>query len=378
MRYRQVIEAEIAVSWCHRVFFTRGAWDRCNTLLAELIRGSKHASGSLVVLDTGFANRLPSLSDEVVSYFKEHDLTLAEPPLMLSGGEHVKNEWHQVNQIYAAFERARLCRQSTVIAVGGGALLDVAGFAAATAHRGLRHIRLPTTSLAQADAGVGMKNGVNAFGRKNFIGTFAPPFAVVNDLDALTTLPEREKRCGYAEAVKVALIRDPEFLNWIESHADALAAFETASVETLVRRCAELHVRHIATSGDPFEKGSARPLDFGHWSAHKLEQLSGHQIRHGEAVALGVALDTLYSARAGLLAGSSAERVMRLLQRLGFALFAEEMLAPELMDGLEEFREHLGGELTLTLLDSIGSAVEVHEIDGRLMKRCIRELHDLA
>jgi 3-dehydroquinate synthase len=148
----------------------------------------------------------------------------------------------------------------------------------------------------------------------------------------------------------------------------------------LIRRCAELHLEHIATSGDPFEFGAARPLDFGHWSAHKLEQLSEYQIRHGEAVAIGVALDVVYSRMMGFIDAASAERVLRLLETLGFELFASELLHVNsqdsllVLDGLEEFREHLGGELTITLLKQIGKGFEVHEMN---LPKVIAALYEL-
>jgi 3-dehydroquinate synthase len=259
-------------------------------------------------------------------------------------------------------------------------LLDVVGLAAATAHRGVRHVRIPTTTLSQADSGVGVKNGINAFGKKNFIGTFAPPYAVINDFQLLASLAPRDKRAGYVEAVKVALIRDKEFFESIEGDAKRLSEFEPAAMQRLIYRCAELHVNHIATGGDPFEFGSSRPLDFGHWSAHKLEQLSEYKIRHGEAVAMGIALDTLYSRKLGLLDEDSAERVLQLLEALGFELYANEFLHANsegsllVLDGLEEFREHLGGELTITLLKAIGKGVEVHEVRS---PKVIESIHEL-
>jgi 3-dehydroquinate synthase len=246
--------------------------------------------------------------------------------------------------------------------------------------------------LSQADSGIGVKNGVNAFGKKNFIGAFAPPHAVINDFNLLATLKPRDKRAGYVEAVKVACIRDRAFFEEIEREADKLAAFEPAAMKRLIRRCAELHLDHIAMSGDPFESGSARPLDFGHWSAHKLEQLSDFQICHGEAVAVGIALDVLYSRNIGLLEAESAERILKLLERLGFKLFADELLSADagdnlqILNGLEEFREHLGGELTITLLLEIGRGAEIHVINMpkvieaiyELQQRHSRQSHELS
>jgi 3-dehydroquinate synthase len=267
-----------------------------------------------------------------------------------------------------------------VIGVGGGALLDLVGLAAATAHRGVRHIRLPTTTLSQADSGVGVKNGINAFGKKNFIGTFAVPFAVINDFALLTSLAPRDKRAGYSEAVKVACIRDPVFFDFLEYRAAKLLDFDGASMERLIYRCAELHINHIAASGDPFEFGSARPLDFGHWSAHKLEQLSDYRIRHGEAVAIGIALDVIYSRRMGYLPAQGCDRILNLIEALGFDLFANELLNVDkdgdfmVLRGLEEFREHLGGELNITLLAEIGRGFEVHEMNDAVIVESIQEL----
>jgi 3-dehydroquinate synthase len=337
-----------------------------------------------VVLEDSLAQAVPDLGPRIERYFAAHapQVRLVHPPLYACGGERAKNSTSLVSEIYSQIQRHHVDRHSYLIAVGGGALLDVAGYAAATAHRGIRHVRIPTTTLSQADSGVGVKNGLNALGQKNFIGTFAPPFAVLNDFQLLATLPPREKRSGYVEAVKVACIRDAAFFDQIERDAGALAAFAPDAMKPVIRRCAELHLEHIATSGDPFESGSARPLDFGHWAAHKLEQLSHFSISHGEAVAIGIALDVLYSRNTGLLDGVAAERVLGLLEKLGFTLFASELLnadnaeLPALLSGLEEFREHLGGELSVTLLSEIGCSIEVHEMDSRPIAAAIHELRE--
>ncbi|MBM3845333.1 MAG: 3-dehydroquinate synthase, partial [Verrucomicrobia bacterium] len=290
------------------------------------------------------------------------------------------NSYFHVSEIQSLVDRFHIDRHSYILAVGGGALLDMAGLAASTAHRGVRQVRIPSTTLSQNDSGVGVKNGINAFGKKNFIGTFAPPFAVINDLSLLKSLPARDKRAGYSEAVKVALIRDWEFFEWLEAQSSALRRFSPGPMERLIHRCAELHVHHIATSGDPFEFGSARPLDFGHWAAHKLEQLSDYRLRHGEAVAIGIALDALYSKRMGFIDAVSCDRALGLLEKLGFDLFAEELKLTDqagsrrVLQGLEEFREHLGGQLTVTLLRGIGQGFEVHEMDEAKVALCIDEL----
>lgn len=371
------IDVQLRVGFRHQVHITRRVFDRSNPLLASLLQTG--ARRCIAVIDSNVAQALPNIPEQLALYADTAGIELPLAPLVISGGERAKDGLHELERIYDAIESANLCRRSCVIAVGGGAVLDVAGFAAATAHRGVRLIRLPTTTLAQGDAGVGVKNGFNAFGKKNYIGTFAPPFAVVNDLEFLLTQPTRSKRSGLSEAVKVALIRDAAFFEWLEAHATQLRALDGDVVEELVCRTAKLHVQHIATAGDPFEFGAARPLDFGHWSAHKLEQMSNYALMHGEAVAIGIALDVLFSNAAGSLAAAGLNRVMAVLETIGFDLWSSELdHEEELLEGLEEFRQHLGGELTVTMLERIGSGIEIHQIDRASMRSCIHELRRRA
>jgi 3-dehydroquinate synthase len=380
------IERTIQVSWRHRVYFTRDVFGAENDLLKQVLAldRSNPCAKVLVVVDDSLAASQPDLVKRIESYFNRHsrELKLVCAPMVVEGGERAKNSNFYVSEIQSHVEKHHIDRHSYIIAIGGGALLDVVGLAAATAHRGVRHVRIPTTTLSQDDSGVGVKNGINAFGKKNFIGTFAPPFAVINDFDLLASLPDRDKRAGYVEAVKVALIRDSAFFNQIERDADKLAIFESDAMQRLIFRSAELHMNHIATSGDPFEFGSARPLDFGHWAAHKLEQISDYRIRHGEAVAIGIALDVIYSRRMGFIDSVSAERILVLLEKLGFELFANELLHEDssgelvVLKGLEEFREHLGGQLTITLLQGVGRGFEVHEMESPAVLASIHELQE--
>jgi 3-dehydroquinate synthase len=379
-----VIEHPIQVTFRHRVYFTHDVFGLSNPTLREVLLNEepRRPHRALVIVDESLARSQPRLIGQMEAYFQQEpgELVLVCAPIIMEGGERVKNSYFHVSEVQSQVDRFRLDRHSYLLAIGGGALLDMVGLAAATAHRGLRHVRLPTTTLSQDDSGVGVKNGINAFGKKNFIGTFAPPFAVINDFELLATLSPRDKRAGYVEAVKVALIRDPSFFEAIEKDAARLRFFDPSAMESLIYRCAELHLKHIATSGDPFEFGSARPLDFGHWAAHKLEQLSEFKIRHGEAVAIGIAIDVIYSRLAGWLDAPSTERVLNLLENLGFELFANELTHVNskgqliVLEGLEEFREHLGGELTITLLDQIGRGIEVHEMKLPLVIRAIDEL----
>ncbi len=369
------IEQVVEVSFRYPVAFTSDLFSVENSLLAQTCRPSVpgRVPRVLVVVDEGVSDAYPALVDDIEAWFRAFaaSLDLVRSPLLVPGGEQVKNDHQHVDLIREAVNEFGIDRHSYIVVVGGGAVLDMAGFAAATAHRGIRLIRVPTTVLSQNDSGVGVKNSVNEFGKKNFLGTFVPPYAVLNDFAFLERLSDREWRGGMSEAVKVALLKDPGFFAYLEAHAEALKARDLESMKWLFYRCAELHLNHIATSGDPFEFGSSRPLDFGHWSAHKLEQITAYEWRHGEAVAAGIALDSTYAYLCGMLPEADWRRIVALFPALGLPIYAPEWEASlddpdasdNVMAGLNEFREHLGGELTIMLLEGIGKGIEVHEID---------------
>lgn len=375
---------QLAVPFHYEVTFTSDVFDAENPVLARALArrepGKRHRA--FFVIDAGVGRAWPQLPDQIERYAAAHahTLELAGSPVVVPGGEQVKNDPRHIEGVHQEIARRGLDRQSFAVIVGGGAVQDMAGFAAATAHRGVRVIRLPTTVLSQNDSGVGVKNGVNAFGLKNFVGTFAPPFAVINDARFLETLDRRDRIAGIAEAVKVSLIRDAEFFEWLAANATRLRNLEAQPTAFMVERSAELHLRHIESGGDPFELGSARPLDFGHWSAHKLESLTAHRLRHGEAVAIGLALDTLISVEVGLLSAGIAERILGVLREIGLPTFHAELETVDrtgtlkVIEGLREFQEHLGGELTVTLLRGPGQAVDWHEMDPALIARAIRTL----
>lgn len=382
----RVYQQQFAVSYSYAVHFSWALFSPVNPILRDTLctlePSRRHRC--IVFVDDGVAAAHPNLLTEITSYASAHAdaMDLVTPPLLVAGGEKIKNELFHIEWMQGLIQEHRIDRHSYVIAIGGGAVLDAVGLVAATSHRGIRLIRMPTTVLSQNDSGVGVKNSANLKGSKNFIGTFAPPFAVLNDLTFIENLPAREKIAGMAEAVKVALIRDADFFTWLESHVNALTLFEPDAMATMIQRCAELHMRQIAKGGDPFEAGSARPLDFGHWAAHKIESLTRNHVRHGEAVAIGIALDTHYSVLSGLLEKGTDDRIAALLELLGFRLWHPVLEARTadgtnpLLQGLREFREHLGGELTITLLEGIGRGVEVHHMDEGLIARAIMWLKE--
>lgn len=359
------------------VCFDRGVLAADNPLLSDILkRAGAGPHRILPVIDDQVLAGHPDLIEQL-RHYAEHNperMTLIEPPLIVRGGEICKSDPVEVDEFYQRTQTDRIDRHSFALVIGGGAVIDAIGYAAATAHRGIRLIRMPTTVLAQNDAGIGVKNAINYRGRKNYLGTFATPFAVLNDFDLLKSLPAREQIAGMAEAVKVALIRDGEFFSWLHQARFRLAEFESEAMEHMIVRCAELHLEHIRTSGDPFEQGSARPLDFGHWCAHRLEELSGSKLRHGEAVAIGIALDSLYSHALGMIDDQTLMQIRETLEGVGFSLRHPALEALDVPLALEEFREHLGGRLCITLLTAAGQAQEVDQIDQETMSGCRRVL----
>ncbi|MEZ4901295.1 MAG: 3-dehydroquinate synthase [Spirosomataceae bacterium] len=370
----QTLQQAFQVPYTYSIFFTKGLFDLGNKTLADFFLSLKEAGFQrkvLMVVDDGFLAHHPTLQQAIITYFEtlQDSIKLITKIIVLPGGEEAKNASELFDKIVEAINDYGIDRHSFVIGMGGGAILDLVGYAAAVSHRGVKHIRIPTTVLSQNDSGVGVKNGINYQGKKNFLGTFAPPVAVFNDLTFLRSLNDRDWRSGIAEAIKVALIKDKAFFEWIEAHTEALTQRDEEAMAYLIHRCAEMHVEHIR-SGDPFEFGSSRPLDFGHWAAHKLEYLTDFQLRHGEAVAIGIALDSVYSTKVASLSHTELQRILAVMQQLGFDLYHPKLSENDkinLRNGLQEFREHLGGQLTIMLLDKIGKGAEVHEMDNGLI-----------
>lgn len=375
-----VINQAFQVPYSFNIVFTQNLFSLDNKEFINFLSNFGDTSFQkkiLFLIDEGVAENHPYLMESIKQYFQgESQISLANEILVLPGGELVKNDTQYLDKTLLAINEYGIDRHSFVAAIGGGAFLDMVGYASCIAHRGVKHIRIPTTVLSQNDSGVGVKNGVNFLGKKNFLGTFSPPVAVFNDSNFLTTLSDRDWRSGISEAVKVALIKDLAFFEWLEENASAMANREMIVMNEQIFRSAALHTNHIS-SGDPFEMGSARPLDFGHWAAHKLEYLSNFEIRHGEAVAIGIALDSIYSELLGLISEEDSTRIIRLLKTLGFTLYHESLAENDklnLWEGLNEFREHLGGILTITILEKLGKGKEVHEVDFKLMKLAVDRL----
>lgn len=377
----ELYEQRFSVPFEYPVYFTRNVFDAANPLLESVLdrKREKRRHRVLVYVDSGVAAAHRDLTKRIKDYFHDRPklLELAGSPDVIPGGAAAKRNWDRVKDIMWSIGNHHLDRQSFVLAAGGGSVLDMVGFAASLVHRGLRLVRMPTTVLAQNDAGVGVKNGMDEHGAKNYVGTFAPPFAVINDFSFLPTLEDRDWVGGIAEAFKVAIIKDAEFFDWLCGNASLLRGRDRTAMETLVRRTALLHLEHIRTSGDPFEFGAARPLDFGHWAGHKLEAMSGHTLGHGQAIAVGIAVDSFYATRQGLISGDELARIIKGMTDAGLpvwdALLDERTPegVPIVLDGLKQFQEHLGGALNVTLPEGIGAKIEVHQVYADVVEEAI-------
>jgi 3-dehydroquinate synthase len=367
------LDIDFQVPYRHRLRFTDDCLGSDWEVVESLMEGSEGVAARVQCwVDQGVSDADSRLIERLQERLAGSDrLQSTGLVRLLEGGEEVKNQSRWVDSVFAAIDAEGLDRRSYILVVGGGAVLDAVGYAAAIAHRGIRLVRIPTTTLAQGDSGVGVKNAINAFGKKNWKGTFAVPWGVVNDARLLELLPDRDFRCGFSEAVKVALLKDSDFFHWLHQNASQIADRKALPVREALQRSVTLHLMHITRGGDPFESREARPLDFGHWSAHKLEGLSRYRLRHGEAVAIGVALDTAYSTLVHGLQPEVLDETLQVLGHLGLPAFDPLLDHPQLVDGLEEFRQHLGGRLTLTMLTGVGQPIDVHQVDSQRMKDAI-------
>lgn len=380
MKYQQ----RLAVRFEYDVVFTRSVFALDNDALATVLGNG--CSRAVFFVDEGLVSHWPELPNSITEWCREHSKTieLATTVEIVPGGEKIKNNLDILDIVGRLSAQLGLDRQSYAVIVGGGAVLDAVGFAVATVHRGLRQIRVPTTALSQGDSGVGVKNSLNRFGIKNYYGAFAPPWAVMIDTDFLKTLEQRDWVSGIAEAFKVGIIKDKEFMDYLGKNAKKLASRDQEAMEHVIQRSAHLHLDHIRLSGDAFERESSRPLDFGHWAAHRLEDMTGYELRHGEAVAIGMALDIHCAMGLGLIDKAGLECVLGAMERSGLALWHEALARRakdgdlEVLSGLDQFRQHLGGELTLAMPRGLGDMVFINELSPTLVEDAIEFLKERA
>ncbi len=381
----RTIQQRFTVSYSYPVVFCRGLFETSSDTLLKMLQLDPAAQTPhrvLFVVDRGVERAHPQLCAQITAWVQAHPDTieLAAPIEFLPGNEFVKKHDALTEKLIRLAYQVHFGRKDTFIVIGGGAVQDVVGYIAGIVHRGCHVIRINTTTLSQADAGIGVKNGVDYGAAKNYLGTFAPPLGVINDSHFLTTLTDKDWRNGIAEAIKVAIIKDANFFDWIECTADDLRMRDLKTMETLIERTAELHLRHIS-GGDPFERGSARPLDFGHWAGHRLEALSCFQLSHGEAVSIGIALDSVYAMQTGYITEGECTRIISLLRACGLPIWSDELALCgadgrlAVLEGLLQFQEHLGGVLCVTLPKHIGDRIEVNEMNADAITEAVTLLH---
>lgn len=327
---------------CCRIRVEPGLLDRASTW-TDLVRGRV-----LVVTD---GNVAPLYLDRL-----QAALARFEPAaLVLEAGEAHKTatQWLQILERLAA-EGAQ--RDATLIALGGGVIGDLVGFAAASYMRGIRLIQAPTTLLAQVDAAIGGKTGFNLAAGKNLVGAFHQPEAVLIDVTTLASLPKREYLAGLAEVIKYGAIGDAAFLDWLDAHRMRLLAREESAMQQAVARSVEHKIRVV--EADEREAGRRALLNFGHSFGHAIESATGYRrLLHGEAVAIGMAQAAELSARLGMVSGDDAARLIELVASFGLpTAVPDDLAAAELVERMRLDKKNRAGRLRLVLLQALGQA----------------------
>ncbi len=289
--------------------------------------------------------------------------------VVLEDGEHSKR-WTSLERVFDALLAARCGRDTLIVALGGGVIGDLAGFAAAIYQRGVALLQVPTTLLAQVDSSVGGKTAINHVQGKNMLGAFHQPRAVITDVATLDTLPERELRAGLAEVIKHALALDLPFVEWLEKSIDSLLARERSALVYAVRRCCELKAGVVAA--DERESGVRSLLNFGHTFGHAIEAGTGYGAwLHGEAIAAGMVMAAELSARAGLLAAADVHRVRSLLSRAGLPVAGPALSTERLLELMALDKKVARGRTRFVLLEAIGRAALRADLEERQVREAI-------
>jgi len=315
-------------------------------LLAQFIGGSRAA----VVTNTTVA---PLYLERMSGGLTGSGLDVVT--IVLPDGESYKN-WETLNLVYDALLAARCDRQTTVIALGGGVIGDLAGFAAASYQRGVPYVQVPTTLLAQVDSSVGGKTAINHPAGKNMIGAFYQPVAVFADVDTLSTLPDRELRAGLAEVIKYGLLSDLEFFEWVEANIDKLLAHDTEALTLAVQQSCAIKARIVAL--DENETGTRALLNLGHTFGHAIETAMGYGVwLHGEAVAAGMVMAADLSRRLGILSEADVRRLIVLLERTGLPVSVPGITVARFIELMSVDKKVASGKIRFVLLERLGSAI---------------------
>ena len=337
---------------------------------ADLLRDARlfapHVKGKRVAIVT---NRViaPHYLARVLQTLAQADAQAV--PVLIEDGERAKG-WDTLDRVIDALLAARLGRDALIVALGGGVVGDLAGFAAAVYQRGIPFIQAPTTLLAQVDSSVGGKTAINHARGKNMVGAFHQPLAVIADVASLDTLPDRELRAGIAEVIKHGVVLDLQFVTWLEANVDKLLARDRATLEHAVRRSCELKAQVVAA--DERESGLRAILNFGHTFGHAIEAGVGYgEWLHGEAVAAGMVMAAELSARAGTLRREDAGRVKALIARAGLPVRGPKLALERYLELMQVDKKAAGGHVRFILLERLGRAALRGDLDDRLVRESI-------
>ncbi|WP_445116779.1 3-dehydroquinate synthase [Acinetobacter sp. WZC-1] len=305
--------------------------------------------------------------DDYVTAIQQLGKTVAT--CILPDGEKYKNIEH-LNLIFDALLEAGFNRDCTVLALGGGVIGDMAGFASACFQRGVYFIQVPTTLLSQVDSSVGGKTGINHPLGKNMIGAFQQPQVVLADMSQLATLPDRELSAGLAEVIKYALLGDIEFLAWLEAHMDGLVGRDaTLLAEAVYRSCAH---KAAIVARDEKEQGERALLNLGHTFGHAIESYLGYGVwLHGEAVATGMVMAADLSHRMGWISAEDLARTKNIIHRANLPVACPEIPLDDFLAYMAHDKKVLDGQLRLVLLKQLGRAIITRDFDTKQMKQAI-------
>jgi len=333
-------------------------------LLGQTKPPEQHIVGRdlLLVSNTTVA---PLYGDALISSLSSRRIVQAVLP---DGEEH--KTLSNISRLLDVMVANRFNRDCVVIALGGGVVGDMAGFAAACYQRGVNYVQVPTTLLAQVDSSVGGKTGVNHPGGKNLIGAFHQPTAVIADTDTLRTLPDRELRAGVAEVIKYGLIRDSVFFTWLEANIEKLLARDAGALTHAIRRSCEIKAEIVAR--DEREQGERALLNLGHTFGHAIESATGYtQWLHGEAVGAGMMMAAALSRECGLISSSDTERLQRLLQRAGLPTLARGLTSAQMLEHMRIDKKVKDGRIRFVLLRGFGSAFVTSDYPDAALQRAL-------
>ncbi|HEX2585796.1 MAG TPA: 3-dehydroquinate synthase [Steroidobacteraceae bacterium] len=340
-------------------------------LLQDVTLISKHVSARNVLIVTN-----TTIAPLYLMTLKQALMGKRIAEISLPDGEHTKS-FATLNLIFDALIENRMNRDAAIIALGGGVVGDMAGFAAACYQRGIDYIQIPTTLLAQVDSSVGGKTAVNHPGGKNLIGAFHQPRAVIADISVLNTLSDREMRAGFAEVIKYGLIYDVEFFSWLEQNASKILSRDAAALTHAIKRSCEIKAEVV--SQDEREQGLRAILNLGHTFGHAIENALGYgEWLHGEAVAAGMVLASEMSHRLGWISAQDHQRAIDLIESSGLPIKAPSIGATKALELMGMDKKVLSGQLRLVLLKKIGQAVITSDYPAEILQATLKHGFEAA